>query len=455
MTNETNQTTLFDTPPANGAPATSEPAEERPGYQFVKRVGWIPQSWTSQRLGSLITQMKAGYSAASTDQPAQDGEKGVLKVSAVSEGVLRTEENKAVVPTDFDKLKCALTADRVVISRSNGNIDLVGVCAYVETDYPHLFLPDTLWQIETGEGANTKWLNQLLRARYVRNRIKQVASGGSGNKKLSMKKLRAIVVGVPPLPEQRKIACILGAWDRALADLDALIEAKRRQRKGLAQRLLTGRVRLSGFEGRRIPMRPLSEFFRHFSKRNKEGRDLTALSCSKVHGIVPQTEIFDKRVASDDTSRYKIVERGDLVYDPMLLWDASIGFSEAVDEGVISPAYATFHLNEETASRAFFRHFFDSHYMRHQYKVISQGTNKRRRKAMASDFLKVEARVPPLDEQRQIAAVLDAADAEIAALEAQRDALARQKRGLMQRLLTGEVRVTPDPEDHRPKEPGA
>lgn len=259
--------------------------------------------------------------------------------------------------------------------------------------------------------------------------------------------LEQLPVPLPPLPEQRKIARILGAWDQALADLDALLAAKRRQKKGLAQRLLTGRVRLSGFDSSRVPMRPLSEFLRHFSKRNKTGRNLTPLSCSKVYGIVPQTEIFEKRIASADTSNYKIVRRGDLVYDPMLLWDASIGFVDSVDEGVISPAYATFHLNEAAADRSFFRHLFDGHYMRHQYKVISQGTNTRRRKAMASDFLAVEARIPSLEEQRQIATVLDAADAEIAALETQREALAQQKRGLMQRLLTGEVRVTPAPQD--------
>ena len=59
------------------------------------------------------------------------------------------------------------------------------------------------------------------------------------------------------------------------------------------------------------------------------------------------------------------------------------------------------------------------------------------------DFSNIRIPLPSVDEQRQIAAVLDAAEAEIAAHEAQREALAAQKRGLMQRLLTGEVRVTP------------
>lgn len=446
MTNDTNQTTLFDTPTTNGEPTTSTPGEERPGYQFVKRIGWIPEDWEMVELCELI--QKGRPITYGIVQPGHPVNNGVMMIRGgdysngwVSESEIYKVSPEIEAPYERSRVKAA---DLIITVVGAG----VGSVAVVPKWLDGQNLSRTVARLAIdSDKAVSDYVQLVLESDYGRHLVYKYQKGGA-QPGLNIGSLNLFDLPLPPLPEQQKIARILGAWDRALADLDALIEARQLQKKGLAQRLLTGRVRLPGFEGRRVPMRPLSEFFRHFSKRNKEGRDLTALSCSKVHGIVPQTEIFDKRVASDDTSRYKIVKRGDLVYDPMLLWDASIGFSDAVDEGVISPAYATFHLNEETASRAFFRHFLDSHYMRHQYKVISQGTNKRRRKAMASDFLKVEARVPPLDEQRRIATVLDAADAEVAALEAQRDALARQKRGLMQRLLTGEVRVTPDPEDH-------
>ena len=50
----------------------------------------------------------------------------------------------------------------------------------------------------------------------------------------------------------------------------------------------------------------------------------TPYSVSKVLGIVPQSEKFKKRVASNDISNYKIIRKGDFAYDPMLLWDGSI-----------------------------------------------------------------------------------------------------------------------------------
>ena len=335
------------------------------------------------------------------------------------------------------------------MSRAN-TTDLVAASALVERDYPNLFLPDKLWQIEarSEDGASTRWLAYVLTSPRSRAAFSAAATGSSASmKNISQSAFLAVRTSVPPLLEQRKIACILGTWDEALAQMDALIAAKEQRLKGLAQCLLTGEERLPGFSKEWKPQK-LGRYFNHFSKRNRDGESITVLSCSKVHGIVPQAELFGKRIASDDTSNYKVVSHGDLVYDPMLLWDASIGFVEAVERGVISPAYASFKLKEKMADRSFFKYFFDGHYMGHQYKVISQGTNRRRRKAMASDFLKIEALLPEKDEQVAIASVLNTAEVEVDLLHQERTAMAAQKKGLMQRLLTGEVRVKPDVEDH-------
>ena len=55
----------------------------------------------------------------------------------------------------------------------------------------------------------------------------------------------------------------------------------------------------------------MGHFFTEFSRKNVHGEDLVPLSCSKIYGVVPQAEIFDKRIASQDTTRYKIVEKGE------------------------------------------------------------------------------------------------------------------------------------------------
>ncbi|MEO5365459.1 MAG: restriction endonuclease subunit S [Magnetococcus sp. WYHC-3] len=296
--------------------------------------------------------------------------------------------------------------------------------------------------LSVNEGVDSDFLLYGLQAKK-HELLRLVDSAGHGTGRLDLELLKGLVVPLPAsVDEQQKIAAILSTWDEAIEKLTKLIAAKRRRKQGLMQRLLTGRFKLAAFRSQPWRKRELGEFFTEHRTINKNGEELTILSCSKIYGIVPQSEVFGKRLASKDLGRYKIVGKGDLVYDPMLLWDASIGFSERVDRGVISPAYATFHYRSGKGDWRFFRHLFQTHYMKHQYKVISRGTNVRRRKAMPEDFLRVAVRMPnTTEEQRHIATILDDSDLQVRLLESQRNALQTQKRGLMQKLLTGQWRV--------------
>jgi type I restriction enzyme S subunit len=240
------------------------------------------------------------------------------------------------------------------------------------------------------------------------------------------------------LEEQLAIVELLEAAEAAVRAADSLIERKIAYKKALAEDLLTGRRRFPGFPA---PWREtkLSTFFAPKDDRAPTKTPLI-LSCSKVYGILPQSERFSKQLASVSNAHYKHIVPGDLVYDPMLLWDASIAFSEY--DGIVSPAYETLTwTGDETGDRRFFKALFKSQTMRYVYTTISQGTNARRRKAPVTDFLKVSLKMPEVEEQRRIADILSALDEEILLLRKQRDALNEQKKGLMQKLLTGEVRL--------------
>lgn len=256
--------------------------------------------------------------------------------------------------------------------------------------------------------------------------------------------------------EQCAIARVLGAWDRALADLDALLDAKRQRARGLAQRLLTGRARLPGFESspghHETNIGPVPadwravRFGKVFAKRSEKnaGSAVDHVITVGKYAIRPQSEHFDKSVASADRSSYNVIRPGDFVYDPMSAYYGAIGRYDGDRPGIVSPVYRVLTLRGGFDS-GFVRHLLDAHYVRHRVASYSTQGNKagKRRGLQHSAFNAIPVYVPSADEQRRIAAVLDAAEAEIAAHEAERAALAMQKRGLMQRLLTGEVRVTP------------
>lgn len=286
-------------------------------------------------------------------------------------------------------------------------------------------------------------LVEYLRSRHGRRAIHQIARGTNGTWKISQDSFLGL--RLPHLqPRTEELAdSIAMRLDAHLNELCALVEAKREFKRGLAQQLLTGQKRFPEFLGKPWIEVPLSRFFVEKSKINSSRKESLVYSCTKTVGIIPQGERFGKRLASEDLGRYKIVESGDLVYDPMLLWDGSIGFVPEGGRGVVSPAYESFTVREE-ANHDYFWVLLKSYNLLHLYKRISKGTNTRRKKAHPSDFLRLTVPMPPTkEEQDRIASVLSAAQSEIDLLTAQRENYVTYKRGLLARLLSGELPVAP------------
>jgi type I restriction enzyme S subunit len=297
-----------------------------------------------------------------------------------------------------------------------------------------------IWVLDSKGLCSNEFLFLLIQT----DRFNQIANVSTGTKmpRADWGFISDYPFAIPPLEEQASISRILKRWDTLISNLKKLISAKKSYKKGLMQQLLSGKMRFPEFEREDWVEVKLKKFFIYDSKKNTEDESLPIMSCSKVHGITKQENIFDKRIASKDISNYKIIEKNDLVYDPMLLWDASIGFVDEVEKGVISPAYYTFKFKEQEGYRPYFKFLFDTHYMRYQYKAISQGTNTRRRKAPRNAFLKIPIKLPSsIEEQKKIADTLLAAQREIELLQEEKKLIERQKKGLMQKLLTGKVRV--------------
>ena len=122
------------------------------------------------------------------------------------------------------------------------------------------------------------------------------------------------------------------------------------------------------------------------------------LTCTENAGLVLQRERFSKRVATEDTSKYKCVRFTDIVYNPYLLWAGAIDQCTVVDIGVTSPAYCVFRIADGFDPFIVGRVLKTSS-MLHKYDGISVGTVQRRRRAPPDKFLELEINLPPLDEQ--------------------------------------------------------
>ncbi len=393
-------------------------------------------------LSEIIATLESGISVNGEDRPAGLDEPGVLKVSAVSNGHFRPDENKAIVNGEAHRPTLFARRGDVLISRAN-TFDLVGASGYVERDYPNRFLPDKLWRVVLADPQRDEiiWLLQVLNSEPVRAELKARASGtGASMKNISKEAFLSIQVVRPPLSEQRAIAAVLSAWDRAIRLTTDLIAAKRRIKQGLMQQLLSGQRRYPGFthQLRNLRLRDVTE---ECSERNRRGLGTeSVMAVTKAEGIVPMRE----RLIGAELERYKLVNKDWFAYNPMRINIGSIARSHRDDTILVSPDYVVFRCREETPDQP----GIDPDYLDHLRKsdrwvsfVTSSGNGSVRVRIYYDDLGVLPIQLPSLAEQRKVASLLNALDSEITLLTRQLSALKTQKKGLMRKLLTGEVRV--------------
>lgn len=203
----------------------------------------VGQSEAPHTLGNLVASISSGCSVNADDRPPTAGEFGVLKTSAIGGGRFHPQESKAVWAREVSRLKCPVVAGLILFSRMN-TPQLVGESAFVDQDYPGLFLPDRLWAITVREeeGILPEWVATILRTRQARAFITGEATGTSG----SMKNIaRASLIRLPmrKLPESDQADAMKSL--RALQfEIDTLTTERDKLaalRFGLRDDLLTGR----------------------------------------------------------------------------------------------------------------------------------------------------------------------------------------------------------------------
>lgn len=148
---------------------------------------------------------------------------------------------------------------------------------------------------------------------------------------------------------------------------------------------------------------PIKAFTRR--KRVKNHPELQLLSVYRDYGVIPKDSRDDNyNRASADLSSYQVVEIGDLAINKMKSWQGSLGVSQF--HGIVSPAYIVCELNGNVYPR-FIHHLLRSSSYIAQYACRSYGIRPAQWDMRYVDFREILALIPPLDEQRAIAAYLD------------------------------------------------
>lgn len=281
---------------------------------------------------------------------------------------------------------------------------------------------------------------------YLYCTIKWRTSEGGIVSRLYNNEIRKTVIVIPPINEQEKIAEMLGTWDRAIEELTDLIAEKKELKRGLMQRLLTGTQRLPGFYDEWE-----HEMLGNMVNISSAGSKSQYIEESGRYLIVDMGAVSNEaRIIAKKQTNYThdFLSCGDIVMPK-----DDIGGGNIIGKTVVIDADNKYILGDHvfklriknTYEAKFISNLINSFLVNKYMRRMATGSAQLGLAKRDVEKCVLWLPVGPA-EQKAIADVLSKADAEIDLLNQRLDVLKEQKRGLMQKLLTGEIRVKVDVE---------
>ena len=402
-------------------------AVAREGYKKTE-LGWIPEDWEVRRLGESCELLKDGTHSSHIDVEPSQG-LPLLSAKDINNGkIFFSQESRHISEVDFKQIhKSYFLSDGDILLTIVASIGRVAVVENYERNYT---IQRSIAVIRLRKQFYNYFYFYFFQCLYFQKELIQ-RSNASAQAGVYLGELSKIKIPLPPLPEQKKIAEILSTWDEAIEKLNSYIEAKKKLKKALMQRLLTGKQRFKEFVV-------------------KDGYKKTELGWIpedwEVKRLGESINIqYGKSQSTLKPGVYPIVGTSGICgYGNQYLYDGEslvIGRKGTID----NPFFITnkfwvidtaFYVDKFYFCLPYFI-FYASRVINWKSYSEASGVPSLNRETIKS----IKIPLPPLPEQKKIAEILSKADEEIDLLNQELEKLKTQKKGLMQKLLTGAWRV--------------
>ena len=407
----------------------------------------LPNGWTLKKVEEL-GEVQAGRQRSPSFKAGEL--RPYLRVANVYDGYIDTSDVKSMHFTNAEFARYQLRAGDILLNEGQ-SAELVGRPAIYQGNPQDCCFQNTLIRFRPSAAVDPNFALKLFQQCLYDGTFKAIAKKTTSIAHLGVSRFAGLALKWPPFSEQRRIAQILSTWDQAIATAERLLANSQRCTRDLMASMLKGHRRFPGFSDKWRYV-DFDAVFERVTRKNTT-QNTNVLTISGEHGLISQRDYFNKSVASANLSGYTLLHRYDFAYNKSYSAGYPMGAIKpllAYDAGVVSSLYLCFRLRGDVdADFDFFRHYFEAGLLNQEIEGIAQegARNHGLLNVSVTDFFKLQLHIPTAPEQRRIAEVINVARAEEVRLQAQVQALRKEKAALMSQLLTGKRRVKlPDTE---------
>lgn len=418
----------------------------------------VPTDWVVLKIGEMTEVSAGGTPATGNEAYWFPPEVPWMSSGEVHKRRIFTTEKK-ISTIGLAKSAAKVFPKKSVVMALAGQGKTRGCVAVLEAE---VATNQSLAAIYPSKAFDTDFLFHNLDWRYKELRSLSSGEGGRGGLNLSI--IKSVPIGLPPPPEQRKIAAILTAVDDKLDVIARQIEATQTLKQGLMQTLFNRGVGTQDASGGWVP---------HTKFKRISSQSVPVLwSARRLGDIAPLirrpveidpdatypelglrsygkgtfhkpallgTEVGNKRLFQ--------IKAGDLLFSNVFAWEGAVAVARPEDDGRYgSHRYITCAVDATQADTVFLHRYLTTPAGIALLTLASPGGAGRNKTLGLGALADIEVPLPPLSEQRKISQILDGVEAKLRVLDSKREATEALKRGLMQKLLTGEWRVKVDAE---------
>lgn len=408
-------------------------------------VGRIPEDWEATRIDKLCClKARIGWQGLTTGEYLPQGDYVLVTGTDFNDGYIDWKNCYYVSKWRYDQdINIQIKEGDVLISKDG----TIGKVAFLDSIPGPGTLNSGVFVVRPKQDnvMNKAYLSWIFKSIWFKSFIDQLTAGSTINHLYQKDFVKFQLVYPNDISEQSRIATALSAIDNLISELGKLIDKKRAIKQGAMQQLFTGKKRLKGFNEPWVEKK-LGEdalILRGGSPRPIEDYitdSQDGLNWIKIGDVKPNDKYFRKtaeKIKKEGLNKTRQVKKGDFILSNSM----SFGRPYILDiDGCIHDGWLVIQDYQETYDMLFLYYILCSDAVMNQYASMAAGSSVQNlnKEKVANVLLYAPS---SLKEQSAIAKVLSSMDEEISFLEAKREKYNAIKQGMMQKLLTGKIRL--------------